>query len=232
MSYVVMSDEYPKLCSAIESYGYNIISSDKILKFNTPEQRHIDMQLLMIEKNIFLLQECISLRKNLENKGYNIILCENNIKGKYPDCVALNCLYLGGKLYGREDVIDISVKNYCKKNSIEIVNVKQGYTRCSTAVICKNSAITADNTIYNALTKSGVDVLKIESGNIRLDGYDYGFIGGACTMLDKDTLAFFGDIKTHPNFREIERFCIIHNVKIINLIDNAPLIDIGGAVRI
>ncbi len=232
MSYVVMSDEYPKLCSAIESYGYNIISSDKILKFNTPEQRHIDMQLLMIENNIFLLRECISLRKNLENIGYNIILCENNIKGKYPDCVALNCLYLGGKLYGREDVIDISVKNYCKKNSIEIVNVKQGYTRCSTAVICKNSAITADNTIYNALTKSGVDVLKIESGNIRLDGYDYGFIGGACTMLDKDTLAFFGDIKTHPNFREIEKFCIIHNVKIINLIENAPLIDIGGALRI
>ena len=57
MSYVVMSDEYPKLCSAIESYGYNIISSDKILKFNTPEQRHIDMQLLMIENNIFLLRE-------------------------------------------------------------------------------------------------------------------------------------------------------------------------------
>lgn len=232
MSYVVMSDEYPKLCSAIESYGYNIISSDKILKFNTPEQRHIDMQLLMIENNIFLLQECISLRKKLENKGYNIILCKNNIDGKYPHCVALNCLYIRGKLYGREEAIDISVKNYCKENGIEIVDVKQGYTRCSTAVIGKNSAITADSSIYNALTKNGIDVLKIDSGSIRLDGYDYGFIGGACTMIDDGTVAFFGDIKAHPNFRKIERFCIIHNVKIINLAEDKPLTDVGGAVKI
>lgn len=232
MSYVVMSDEYQKLCSAIESYGYNIISSDKILKFNTPEQRHIDMQLLMIENNIFLLQECISLRKKLENKGYNIILCKNNIDGKYPHCVALNCLYISGKLYGREEAIDVSVKNYCKENGIEIVDVKQGYTRCSTAVIGKNSAITADSTIYNALTKNGIDVLKIDSGSIRLDGYDYGFIGGACTMIDDGTVAFFGDIKTHPNFRKIERFCIIHNVKIINLAEDKPLTDVGGAVKI
>ena len=42
MSAFVMSDEYPKLCKAIENFGYDIIPSDKILQFNTPEQRHID----------------------------------------------------------------------------------------------------------------------------------------------------------------------------------------------
>lgn len=82
------------------------------------------------------------------------------------------------------------------------------------------------------LPKNGIDVLKIDSGSIRLDGYDYGFIGGACTMIDDGTVAFFGDIKTHPNFRKIERFCIIHNVKIINLAENKPLTDVGGAVKI
>ena len=190
------------------------------------------MQMLKINNDIFLLKECSNLKRLLENKDYNIILCKNNIDGKYPHCVALNCLYISGKLYGREEAIDVSVKNYCKGNGIEIVDVKQGYTRCSTAVIGKNSAITADSTIYNALTKNGIDVLKIDSGSIRLDGYDYGFIGGACTMIDDGTVAFFGDIKTHPNFRKIERFCIIHNVKIINLAENKPLTDVGGAVKI
>ena len=232
MSTFVMSDEYPKLCKTIENFGYDIIPSDKILQFNTPEQRHIDMQMLKINNDIFLLKECNNLKKLLENKYYNIILCKNNIDGKYPHCVALNCLYISGKLYGREEAIDVSVKNYCKENGIEIVNVNQGYTRCSTAVIGKNSAITADSTIYNALTKNGIDVLKIDSGSIRLDGYDYGFIGGACTMIDDGTAAFFGDIKTHPNFRKIERFCIIHNVKIINLAENKPLTDVGGVVKI
>ena len=35
MSAFVMSDEYPKLCKAIENFGYDIIPSDKILQFNT-----------------------------------------------------------------------------------------------------------------------------------------------------------------------------------------------------
>ena len=138
MSAFVMSDKYPKLCKAIENFGYDIIPSDKILQFNTPEQRHIDMQMLKINNDIFLLKECNNLKRLRENKDYNIILCKNNIDGKYPHCVALNCLYISGKLYGREEAIDVSVKNYCKENGIEIVDVKQGYTRCSTAVIGKN----------------------------------------------------------------------------------------------
>ena len=92
MSAFVMSDKYPKLCKAIEIFGYDIIPSDKILQFNTPEQRHIDMQMLKINNDIFLLKECNNLKRLLENKDYNIILCKNNINGKYPHCVALNCL--------------------------------------------------------------------------------------------------------------------------------------------
>lgn len=74
MSAFVMSDEYPKLCKAIEIFGYDIIPSDKILQFNTPEQRHIDMQMLKINNDIFLLKECNNLKRLRENKDYNIIL--------------------------------------------------------------------------------------------------------------------------------------------------------------
>lgn len=232
MNSLVMSDEYINLCCAINNLGFKVIPSDKILQFHKPEQRHIDMQMLKINNDIFLLNECNDLRKKLEYKGYNIIPRKNNIEGEYPKCVALNCLYIGNKLYGREEVIDSSVKNYCKENKIEIVDVKQGYTRCSTAVISNNSAITADSGIYNALTKNGIDVLKINFGGIRLDGYDYGFIGGACTKLDDNRILFFGDIKTHPDYQEIKKFCIIHNIEILTAFEREQLIDVGGAVKI
>lgn len=232
MSSFVMSDEYPMLCNAVYNIGYDIVPSDKILQFHKPEQRHIDMQMLKINNDIFLLKECTELRRKLDNRGYNIIPCKNNITKYYPSCVALNCIYICGKLYGREDAIDNSVKKYCSNNNIEIVNVNQGYTRCSTAVIGKDAAITADTTIYEALKNNDIDVLKIDSGSIKLEGYNYGFIGGACTMLNDNTLIFFGDAKTHPNYPIIEKFCIIHNVKILNLIDDSPLIDIGGAIKI
>lgn len=68
MSAFVMSDEYPKLCKAIENFGYDIIPSDKILQFNIPEQRHIDMQMLKINNDIFLLKECNNLKDFLKTK--------------------------------------------------------------------------------------------------------------------------------------------------------------------
>lgn len=59
MSAFVMSDEYPKLCKAIENFGYDIIPSDKILQFNTPEQRHIDMQMLKSTTIFFFLKNVV-----------------------------------------------------------------------------------------------------------------------------------------------------------------------------
>ena len=87
MSAFVMSDEYPKLCKAIENFGYDIIPSDKILQFNTPERRHIDMQMLKINNDIFLLKECNNLNRLRENIriAWHLIACisaENYTAGK------------------------------------------------------------------------------------------------------------------------------------------------------
>ena len=75
MSAFVMSDEYPKLCKAIENFGYDIISSDKNLQVNTLEQRHIDMQMLNINNDNVLRNECNHLKRLLENKYYHLIIC-------------------------------------------------------------------------------------------------------------------------------------------------------------
>lgn len=66
-----------------------------------------------------------------------------------------------------------------RKNDIEIVNINQGYARCSTLILNNRTAVTADISVKNALEKDGAKVLLISSGDIKLEGYDYGFIGGA-----------------------------------------------------
>ena len=55
MSIFVMSDEYTQITEAIKSYGNTIIESDTISCFNKPEQKHIDMQMLKINNDIFIL---------------------------------------------------------------------------------------------------------------------------------------------------------------------------------
>lgn len=212
MKTLYMSDRYPCFCSALKDIGYNIIPTENINLFLTPEQRHADMQLLTIG-----------------NKRFYIKDCAEPIGKSYPDNVRLNCLYFGGKLYGKIKAIDSTVRNHCQKQGIELVDVAQGYTRCSTFVIGDNAAITADKSIEKALKNNGAEVLLISPGHIVLRGFDYGFIGGA-GFFDNNTAYFFGDITAHPDYNGIKEFCNERAVKIIPLCKTQPLTDIGGAV--
>ena len=211
---VIMSGKYPELVSAMHDRGYKVIPTKRITCFHQPEQFHADMQVLKIRDRIFTLDTC--RRKPSRD---------------YPNNVLLNCLFLGNRLYGKLSAIDETVLDYCKEQGIELVNVNQGYTRCSTLVVNDNAVITADSSIEKAMKQNGVEVLRISQGQIRLEGFDYGFIGG-CSGRILDTIFFFENIKKHSDYSEINDFIINHNSKIEILCDNMPLTDIGGFVEV
>lgn len=212
MKTLVMSDQYPQFCRKLEELGYVIIPTENINAFHEPERRHADMQLLKINDRIFTLNDC-----------------KSKIGKRYPENVRLNCLFFHNKLYGKLSAVDSAVLDLCEKNGFEAVNVNQGYARCSTLVITENAVITADRSLEKALKNDGADVLLISPGHIRLDGFDYGFIGGA-GFTDDSVTYFFGDIKNHPDFEKINAFCKKHHRKIKIICQEEPLTDIGGVV--
>ena len=133
------------------------------------------------------------------------------------------------RLYAKLSAADESVLAFCRERNIELINVRQGYTQCSTLVIAENAVVTADKTIEKALCRSGAEVLLIEAGDIRLEGFSYGFIGGA-GFADNGVTYFFGDITKHPDYGRIEAFCRKHHSKIEIVCKKEPLTDIGGVV--
>ena len=214
MKTLFMSDLYPCFCCELAKLGYNIIPTKNIGVFHEPERRHADMQLLKIYNVLFSLKDC-----------------QKPIGKNYPDNILLNCLFFGNRLYGKLSAVDDVVLDFCKDNHIETVNVNQGYARCSTLVINDNAAITADKSIEKAFKSHGADVLLISAGNIRLDGFDYGFIGGS-GFADCRITYFFGDISKHPDYEKIRAFCKKYNSNIEVLCPSEPLTDIGGVVVI
>lgn len=230
MSTFVMSDKYPCFVKEIKNLGHTVIASDTVNIFPIPEQKHADMQILPINNDILILNECTSLSKKIQNK--QLIFCNKKAGKKYPENILLNFLYLNNTLYGKLSSIDNNLLDYCIKNNIKTVNVNQGYTRCSTLVLNNNAAVTSDSSIERALKNNGVEVLLISHGNIILDGYDYGFIGGASEKIDENTVVFFGNITSHPDYKKIESFCEKHNVSIKTICKDFPLTDIGGIVKI
>lgn len=229
MSKIIMSDELPNVCASVKDLGYEIIGTDSVKCFLPFERRHADMQCLVIDNTVFVLKEAVNLINSLKENGISYIMTERETEGKYPRNVLLNAVYLNGRLYCREDAADPAVKNYCATQGIQIINVNQGYAKCS-VLLADKVFITADKGIYDAMTRNGEEGLLIESGDIDLKGVDYGFIGG-CGFYDDGTLYLNGDISKHKSYLKIKEFLTKKDIKTVCLSEN-KLYDIGGFIVI
>lgn len=111
------------------------------------------------------------------------------------------------------------------------ISVRQRYARCSSCIVDEQSIITSDRGIAKAAKEYGVDVLLISPGHILLDGFNYGFIGGASFKLAPDKLAFTGSLRHHPDEERINAFLEKRRIVPVCL-SSGPLRDIGSAVLI
>ncbi len=209
---------------ALNKCSIKTILTDKVGKFISFEQYHADMQCLIIEDTAFVLDCCNNVIDAL-NEQYKVIVCDE-YGSKYPNNIGLNALILGKTLIGKISSIYPKVIDFCKSKNYSFINVNQGYTACSCLAVDENCIITADNSIYKILTDKRYNVLKINEGYIKLNGADYGFIGGASAKIG-NTIYFFGNIEKHLDYKIIKEFCESKGVYIISL-SNSELTDIGG----
>ncbi|MEF9984127.1 MAG: hypothetical protein RR710_06260 [Oscillospiraceae bacterium] len=169
------------------------------------------------------------LKKILLQKNFNVIDSQKSILSPYPDDISLNYFAINNMIFGNITNIDAGILHYYQNKSYSFINVNQGYAKCTTCIVDNNSVITSDIGSAQIYKKCGLDVLLIDSGDIDLQGYDYGFIGGCSGLISKNILAFSGDITKHKNWNKIKAFLSDRNVKYICLTDER-LIDIGSLI--
>ena len=228
---VVMSTNNKELVNRVEELGIKVLSSENLSKLLIFEQYHTDLQLLHYNKDtVFVLKECTSLKENLKKYFPNVIEISKNIDKDYPNNVMLNCVVLNDKLICNTKTIADEVLQMAIKDNLKIINVNQGYTKCSTCIVNENAIITSDKSIYKSC-RNEMDVLLIRQGYIKLSGTDYGFIGGSSFKYNRNTLVFTGNIKLHPDYESIKSFVENHNAELLSLTEN-KIIDIGSIIPI
>ena len=221
---ILISGEYKYFGDKLAKYGFSVCFTKVCKNLSCRTSYHSDLQAINIGNNtVFILK---GLDYNFE--GLKIIKTNKIPSELYPNDCLLNCLILGNKVFCLEKAIDIALKEYFVENKYEIVNVNQGYTKCSTLKIDDNSIISSDKSIIIKAKERGLEALEIEKGHIELKGYNYGFIGGA-SFVAENNIFFFGNIDLHPNAIEIKKFIADRNFQTISLAQH-KLIDIGGAV--
>ena len=162
-------------------------------------------------------------RAFFDGLGHPLCPTEEALEPQYPRDVLFDALAVGDTLYGKEG----TVSRVLRREYRHFVPVKQGYARCSVAMLSDRAAVTADRGLADALRRSGVAVLDIRPGHIALPGYDYVFIGGAGGRLPDGTYVFFGDLTSHPDGEAICRFAEEQKISAVSLSDE-PICDHGG----
>ena len=154
---------------------------------------------------------------------------DGEIGEKYPRNIGFNAVCLDKYFIHNLKFTNRRLMEYVQNLGLKLINVRQGYTKCSCVVVDSNSVITADDGIYNTLSKfEEIDVLKIQNGYVKLDGFEYGFLGGASGRVG-DTLYFSGDVTRHPDFASIKTFVENRNVKLKWF--DFELTDIGSIIE-
>lgn len=193
-----------------------------------PVCTHIDMNILKLDNTLFL-PENHYLAPFFEQNGFSVKYISETLGNTYPFDVRLNAKQIGNLVLMNTKTISKDVLDFCKDANKTIIDVSQGYAACSTLCISETAFITADKGIFNALKHHGASPLLIKEGYIDIEEYDYGFIGGASGFIG-ETLYFFGDITTHPDFEKIDEYLTERNVEYKWF--DSPLTDIGGCLEI
>lgn len=221
-----------ELYSALLPYGVSGVQAGQCKQIENATKNHADMLCAHLGGRYFIVeQENDFLKEELRDFGFQTVMAKEPLGAAYPKDCLLNCVLLGKLLLCNTKTVDQSLLRYCMNNRVEVIHTEQGYTKCNTCIVSEDAVITSDLSVYMAL-KGKVDVLPIEIGHIELEGYEYGFIGGASGLIDRDKLAFAGDLSLHPSCERITSFLKKHHVEPISLLPGKLLRDVGSILPI
>ncbi|MBE6753271.1 MAG: hypothetical protein E7559_02790 [Ruminococcaceae bacterium] len=226
----VICGQYPHILAALDKLNCCSLVVEKSTVLPSPVARHADMLCINVGGRIFTYDS--ALLQRLSAEGFCCAVPSVPQGGQYPHDVGLNCLLLDGYMVCNVRHCAPEVLAAAEQEGLQIVHVNQGYTRCSTAVVNSHAVITADCAIAEVMRKRGIEVLNIRPGHIAIEQYDYGFIGGCCTLLREGLLLFSGDPMTHPDGAEMVRFIRAHGCDYVVTPTGGEnmLYDFGGCV--
>ena len=218
------------LKTVFDGLSIKVVNVNENLFLDTPVSKHADILANYVGKSTFLADKNqAELCSFIENNGGKSVIIED-IKSPYPNDCLLNFADIGDYIICNRSILTEKIAEILPNKPI--IDVKQGYSKCSVCICGRNIIITDDKSVCNAVSQyDNINSLLVEKGSVRINKYDYGFIGGCCGLVDENLLLFNGDLSSHSDFDKIEKFLYDNNINYID-IKGKPLTDIGSIIPI
>lgn len=216
----------------LKKLNINVVTTRKHEFLDEPVNGHPDMVIFQenFSEIIVCPEEYDYYIEKLKFLDIRITKGEKVLTKKYPKNICYNAVVNGKNFFHKLDSTDKKILDSMNEKKIKMINVNQGYTKCSIVNMGKKGIITSDRTIWKAFKEEGMEALLISNGHIKLSGYDYGFIGGATGFVD-NTLFLTGIINNHPDYSRMINFLKERSIKIVFL-SKKNVYDLGTIIFI
>ena len=211
--------------------GVVTIAPPEINRLPISMRCHADLGIFVVDKTTVICPPDTFSRykEKLSPHGFNVLCGKTPVGSSYPGDSAYNAAIVGHFCFLNKKVCDMLLLECVQKAGYEIINVKQGYTKCSICPVTENALVTSDAGICKAAKNAGLDVFLVDNKSIVLQGFDCGFFGGCASMLDRCTMAVNGNAERLGNFVGLSEFVGKYGVKIKSL-HQGEIKDIGSII--
>ena len=221
----------PTSVENLKKEGIEVIFTKNIDNLYDAVKSHPDMQIHHLGENNFICEPTVFDYYKKILPDADIISGKTELNEKYPFDIAYNAAWVGNYVFHNFSYTDSILYEYYQALNLKLINVKQGYSKCSIAVINDNAIITSDLKVAQICENYNIDVLYVNPEDIRLNTLSNGFIGGICGKIDIDILAVNGNIQKLKSYDKIKTFLDKYCIKTINLNDEIPY-DVGSIIPI
>lgn len=224
MKYVIVAENFPEdSAEKLKAYG-EVVRTRANKNLLKGLDTHPDILV-----HPLLSGELVVDRDNLEYykkifPDKKILPSHSSLSKKYPKDVPLNAFTFKNYFIHNLKFTDKVLLDYYKNSGYQMIDIKQGYGKCS-SLVTEDFIITSDGGIYESL-RDFITIYKINHGEIRLQNFNYGFIGGASGVLGKK-IFFTGDFSHYSSYEEILKIIKKYDYE-IEILSKDPIEDYGS----
>ena len=234
MSTIFISEEANAILKTyLQEKGHHLVEVRRTPFVYDAIASHPDIYLCKLTENLVIAGEQLPLIEpaltELPGQPFHMQPGTSALGPHYPENIKYNAARIGKYFIHTTAHTDPVLRQAAAAEGLEFLHVKQGYTKCSLAVVDEESAITSDVGMAKVLHAKGLNILLISPGHVALPGFPYGFIGGACGRVGQE-LIFHGDISVHPDFKAMQDFVENRHVT-LTYFTECPLTDIGSIIE-
>lgn len=181
--------------NTLEKLNLDIIKIPKCDTLYDAINGHVDIQVHILDKEsktILINKNMpVEFKKNLSNLKIKFIESYSDLGKSYPFNIGLNAFSINNYFIHNLKHTDKNLLSF--QESKELINVKQGYTKCSCLPISENAFITNDKGLYKSLIKYNFDSADI--GAALLADYTLFHIEADLRWIDI-TIARLGELRS------------------------------------